>query len=241
MTQFNINMDAAVVMTNKLEKLHRSALPVAVRETLNSAAFDVKQRSLLQTTSKTFEQRKKTFFKAKSRVVKAKGFNVKTMHSTIGFIDGDKNQAVDDLEKQERGGHIKGRSFIPMDTARISNSLKKNVRKKDRISGIRGIVDARKAKGVNNRQKFVKSVFHAGKGGHVLTKWKGKQILWKVNSLKKTKGGSFKLTPLFSFQKGRAAKIKSTHFMQRSQSQSARLIPRFFNIEGKKQIKRLFS
>ena len=228
MTQFNINMDAAVVMTNKLEKLHRSALPVAVRETLNSAAFDVKQRSLLQTTSKTFEQRKKTFFKAKSRVVKAKGFNVKTMHSTIGFIDGDKNQAVDDLEKQERGGHIKGRSFIPMDTARISNSLKKNVRKKARITNIRNIDRIKKKK------DFHRVVNRVGVSGHIIYK----KTLFEI---KKINRGKIKLKPLFSFQKGRAAKIKSTHFMKRSQSQSARLIPRFFNIEGKKQIKRLFS
>jgi len=68
MPQFNINTDAAVVMTNKLEKMHRSALPVAIRRTLDSASFDVKQRSLLLNTEKTFEQRKKTFFKATSRV-----------------------------------------------------------------------------------------------------------------------------------------------------------------------------
>ena len=238
MPQFNINMDAAVVMTNRLEKLHRSALPVAIRRTLDGAAFDVKKRTLLRTTSKTFEQRKKTFFKAKSRVFKAKGFNVKTMKSTIGFIDGDE-QAVDDLEKQEKGGKIGGRSFIPLDSSRTSNSLNKNVRKKDRISGIKGIVDARKAKGVNKKQKFVKSVFHAGAGGHVLTKWEGKQILWRVNSVKRTKKGKFKLTGLFSYEKKRSAQIKATHFMERSAFDSQKMIPRIYQVEGMKQIKRL--
>ena len=237
-TAFNINTDAAVVMTNKLEKLHRSALPVAIRRTLDGAAFDVKKRTLLSTTEKTFEQRKETFFKAKSRVFKAKGFNVKTMKSTIGFIDGDE-QAVDDLEKQEKGGKIGGRSFIPLDSARTSNILSKNVRKKDRISGIKGIVDSRKAKGVNKRQKFVKSVYYAGRGGYILAEWEEKQVLWRVNSLRKTKSGSFKLTALFSFEKGRDAMVKATHFMERSATKSQKMIPRIYQVEGMKQIKRL--
>ena len=239
MAQFNINMDAAVVMTNKLEKLHRSALPVAVRETLNSAAFDVKQRSLLQTTSKTFEQRKKTFFKAKSRVVKAKGFNVKTMHSTIGFIDGDKNQAVDDLEKQERGGHIKGRSFVPLKGARKGNSNKGLVEAKFRTTKFKNVIRAGKQKGGSKGARFIKAAMKAGKGGNVIGQ---NGILFRVTKMNKSaKKFKFKAKPIYDFRKGRAAKIKSTHFMKRSQSQSARLIPRFFNIEGKKQIKRLFS
>ena len=227
MAQFNINTDAVVVMTNKLEKLHRSALPVAIRNTLNSAAFDVKQRSLLSTTSKEFEQRKKTFFKAKSKVFKAKGFNVATMHSMIGFIDGDE-QAVDDLEKQERGGSIKGRTFIPMDASRISNSLKKNVRKKDRISGIRGV------EMIKSKKSFHKIINRVGVGGHIIYK----KTLFDIKSINR---GKIKLNPLFSFQKGRAANIKATHFMERSQVQSAKLIPRFFQVEGMKQIKRLLS
>ncbi|MBL4809315.1 MAG: hypothetical protein JKY43_04565, partial [Phycisphaerales bacterium] len=44
--EFNVNTDAVVSLTNKLEKLHKSAFPVAVRGTLNSAAFDVKQKSM---------------------------------------------------------------------------------------------------------------------------------------------------------------------------------------------------
>tara|TARA_R110002167_G_scaffold110087_4_gene280357 strand:+ start:18441 stop:19124 length:684 start_codon:yes stop_codon:yes gene_type:complete len=225
MAQFNINTDAAVVMTNKLEKLHRSALPVAIRRTLDGAAFDVKQRTLLSTTAKTFENRKKTFFKSKSRVFKAKGFNVKTMKSMIGFIDGDK-QAVDDLEKQERGGSIRGRTFIPLDSARISNSLKKNVRKKNRISGIRDVERIRKKK------NFHKVVNKVGVGGHVIYK----HTLFEISRINR---GKIKLKGLFSFQKTRSARVKATHFMQRSANQSARKIPSIFNIEGKKQIKRL--
>ena len=44
----NVNTDAVVALTNKLEKLHRSAFPVAVRSTLNSAAFDMKKDTILK-------------------------------------------------------------------------------------------------------------------------------------------------------------------------------------------------
>lgn len=213
-------------MTNKLEKLHRSALPVAVRNTLNSAAFDVKQRSLLSTTKKEFEERRKNFFKANSRVRKAKGFDIRTMKSMIGFINAEKNQAVDDLEKQEKGGRIKGRSFIPMDTARISNSLKKNVRKPNRITNIRAIDRIR------SKKNFHKIVRKVGVGGHIIYK----NTLFEI---KKINRGKIKLKPLFSFQKGREANIKATHFMKRSSMESTKRIARFYNIEGKKQIKRL--
>ena len=41
--QLNINSDAVVKFTNKLEKMKKFDLPIAIRVTLNDAAFDVKQ------------------------------------------------------------------------------------------------------------------------------------------------------------------------------------------------------
>jgi len=122
--ELNINNTANVAFSNKLERLSKSALPVAVRTTLNSAAFDVKKNTMPEQVSKTFTERRKTFFKANSRVEMARGFNVESMQSKVGFINGGKNQAVRDLEAQEEGGKIGGRSFVPMDTSRISKSLK---------------------------------------------------------------------------------------------------------------------
>ena len=223
---FNINSDAAVVMTNKLEKLHRSALPVAVRQTLNRAAFDVKQITLLSTAKNTFEERRKNFFKAKSKVVKAKGFSITAMFSQVGFFGAETNQAVDDLEKQERGGKIGGRSFIPMDTARVSKSNKKSVSKKNRIRNIRAIDRIR------SKKDFHKVVHRVGSGGHIV--YKG--TLFEIKSIK---GRNIKLLPIYSFQKGREAKVKATHFMRRSTNLTVKKMPFIFEREGMKQIKRL--
>jgi len=236
----NVNNDAVVNLTNKLEKLHKSAFPVAVRTSLNSAAFDVK-KSTMPKSAKRFQNRDKKFFKSNSSVDMAKGFNTKSMASTVGFVSRrGKNQAVDDLEQQERGGTIKGRSLIAMDSARSSKSNKKKVQKKNRISTMPNVVNSRKVRGANAKQRFVKSVVKAGVGGLVLSEYRGKEILWRVRSLSRS-GGKFKLTALYSYKKGRNVSVKATHFMEKASIKSAKKLDDFYIIEGEKQIKRLMN
>ena len=102
------------------------------------------------------------------------------------------------------------------------------------------VVHARKARGKNAKERFVKSVMHAGKGGIVLSEdFKGKRILWRVNSLNKTSGGSFKLTALYSFKKKRAVKIKqATHFMERASMISGKRLEKFYMVEANRQFKK---
>lgn len=238
--ELNVNGDAVVSLTNKLEKLHKSAFPVAVRTTLNSGAFDVKQKTMPSNASLQFEERRKNFFKANSRVEKAGGFDVDNMESRVGFISrSGKNQAVEDLEQQEYGGRIKGRSYIPMDPARVSKSNKRNVRKMNRTSVMPNVVNARNVRGRSQQQRFVKAVAIAGVGGVVLSSYRGKEILWRVNSIRRKSNGSFNITPIYSYKKGRSVQIKSTHFMRKSSLQSGEKLNDFYVIEAKKQIKRL--
>jgi hypothetical protein len=234
--KLNINTDAVVIFTNKLEKIHRSALPVAVRASLNSAAFDVKKRTLLKETSESFTIRQKNFFKANSRVEQAQGFNMNTMRATIGMVEGGlkggNNYAVKDLEQQERGGTIKGKAFIPLKAARVGGSDIKVVRPQNRLSAINKVVNARKTKGVSDKQKFNFAAHQAGIGGYVLAKYKAKEILWRVNSLE----GKIKLTPLYSYKEKRSVSVKPKGFMQKASMESAQLIEKFFILEAKKQI-----
>lgn len=209
--RIDINSDALVVHTAKLERMRKYDLPLAIRGTLNSAAFDMKTKTIPISAGRNFVQRKKTFFKSKSRVKTAQGFDIKTMESVVGFVGDD--QAIDNLEQQESGGVIGGRSYIPQKPARISNSQKKAVRANARLSRIKNIVDPRKVGGANDKERFVKSVIHAGKGGHVLGEVRGKRVLWRVNSLKRTSDGKFKLTPLYSYKDGRTVNVRATRFM----------------------------
>ncbi len=236
----NVNVDEVVIYARKLEIIHRSAFPVAVRTALNSAAFDVKTRTMLQSSDNEFVNRQKNFFKANSRVDQAKGFDIDSMKSTVGFIEGGlkggSNFAVKDLVQQEHGGNIRGRNFVAMRGARVGNSDTKAVRPGNRLSGINKIVDARNSKGVNDKQKFVKSVMFAGTGGYVLANYKEKVILWRVNSLDKTESGSFKLTALYSYENNRSVSVTGTHFMEKASVKSSKRIEYFFIKEAQKQL-----
>lgn len=235
----NVNTD----FTKKLEQISRSAFPVAVRQTLNTVAFDVKKNTLQKSAELAFEKRSPNFFKANSRVEMAKGFALSSMASMVSMtssgLKGGSNYAVDDLDAQERGGTIQKKSFIPLAAARGAKNNSKPVRPMNRLSGIKKIVDAKRAKGVNDRQKFVKSVYFAGVGGYVLGDFKGKRILWRVNSLNKTGKNSFKLTPLYSYEKNRSVHVKRTGFMQNAAEMSGKNIQDYFIEAAEKQFSKL--
>lgn len=236
--QLNINTDAVVKFTNKLEKLHKSALPVAIRGALNKAAFNVKQETLLKSADKEFIKRQPNFFKANSRVEMAQGFNLSQMKATVGMVSnglkGGNNYAVKDLEQQEDGGTIKGKSFIPVSKARLGGSKSKAVRPINRLSNIKRIIDSRKSKGKTNKQKFVRAVREAGPGGYVLGN-KSKSILWRVDSLVK---GKMKITPLYSYKENRSVKVLGKDFMKKASLKSASNIEHYFIEEANRQIQK---
>jgi len=239
--KLNINTSAVVEWTNKLEKMHRSALPVAIRTTLNSAAFDVKKNTLLTIADKTFDKRRANFFKANSRVELAKGFNVNSMEAIVGMIGtGGANKAVKELEQQEKGGSIE-RSFIPLSQSRVGKSHIKSVRKQNRLSNLDQLKLARNSKAKTKAGRFYSTIQHVGVGGVFMDRnpKSGKFIVWRVNSLRRTKEGAAKLTPLYWFKPGRRVRINATHFMERASNLSAQRLPEFFIKEAQKQINRL--
>lgn len=234
--QLNVNNNEVIALTAKLEQLNRSAFPSAVRNSLNAAAFDMKKDTILKSAKDNFTQRKPTFFKSNSRVEAAKGFDIKTMSSKVGFT-GD-SQAVDDLEKQEKGGEIDGRSFLPFGSkgganpARSGNSYGKNIKPNARLKTMK-IVNPSKVSGKNDKEKFIKSVIHAGVGGFVLGNTNN--ILWRVNSIKGMRKGELKLTPLYTFKKGRDVNVKATHFMKEATEETIKKIDKLYMEQAQKQ------
>lgn len=234
MTTFSIDTDALVKFTNRLERLNNKAMPNTVRNTLNSLAFDVKKRTIIISSLSNFEKRQPNFFKVFSRVEMAKGNDIRLMQSEVGMIDpGGSNYAVKELEKQEFGGRIDHKSFIPLDQARVGKSYKKNVQKKFRVGSIKNIVHTKNAKGVNAGQKFIKSAVHAGVGGHVLS---GRGILYRVESLA---SGRRKMIPIYSVRGGRSVTVKATHFMQEAVDMTVPRIDRFFKYNAKREFDRV--
>jgi hypothetical protein len=220
-----IDNDALIAHTNTLEKISRSTMPVSARTALNSAAFYVKQKSMPSEAKKKFKERNKTFFKATSRVQMAQGFDVNKMRSIVGFVGGDKNQAVDNLEKQERGGSIGGRSFIPMKEARQGKSPLKQVKKANQLRNLKSV------KKVQSRRDFYKTVFSVGAGGVILHK----DTLFRVRRLKR---GDVNLEPLYSYRKNRSVSVKSTSFMETATIPAAKRLETYYKIEARKQLKK---
>lgn len=237
----NVNTDSVVVLTNKLEKLHRSAFPNAVRGTLNKAAFDVKQRTMPASADKEFEKRQPNFFKANSRVQMAKGWEIADMEAVIGFTEsrlkGGNNYAVRDLEQQERGGRIQGRSFIPTDSAR-GGSNSRPVRPINRLSQIGKLVNSNKTHG-DKRKAFLKAAYKAGAGGYVIGN-NEKKILWRINSIERVRGRlKIEKTPIYTFEEDRSVQVKATGFMRSASIQSGKKIEQFYFEEAKRQIQKL--
>lgn len=245
--QLNINSSAVVVMTNKLEKLHRSALPVAIREALNMAAFDVKKNTMPK-DAKVFTQRNPTFFKSTSKVQPATGFSVKTMKSIVGFMpqSGSKESggATEDLQQQEESGTIGHRSFIPLAGARSGNNYNRRVSNKMRLAVIKSrIIDAKKSKARTKAGQFFSSAWHVGAGGFVLSSWKnkhGNRLLMSIEGIKRLGGNTkVKYKPVYAVKSNRSVKIGATHFMSKASTTSANKIERAYIAAAEKQIQRL--
>jgi hypothetical protein len=246
--EFNINTDAAVRFTNTLERMHKSALPNAIRGTLNKVAFDVKKNTIERAADAKFVKRAPNFFKANSKVEMAKGWNVSGMRSIVGFtsegLSGGNNYAVKDLEQQEHGGSIDKKSFIPLTPARSNKA--KPVRPVNRLSKINNIVNSKNAKGKNKHEKFIKSVIHAGVGGYVLGNQEPAVLfrVLKISSKKlRVRGRSnttrVKLKPLYTFKKDRSVSVNKTGFMQKASLESASKLDVFFQEEAKRQFEKL--
>ena len=257
--QININTDAVVAYTNKLEKLRKSALPNAIRETLSKAALDVKQRTMPKSVKSSFTQRNKTFFKAFSRVEFAKGMDIRSMQSKVGFtktgLKGDSSQAIEDLQQQEHGGTIDGRSFIPMDGARSGKNPKRMVAPRNRIGQIDDIVKAHgnitpgKRRVRSKKQRWVRAAIMAkklhGNNAFVMGNPKNGRVTVRridsVSSSVSTKSLQIKSTPVYSFMRGRMVSVKSRGFMKRASLDTSTNMDLIFITEARKQIDRILN
>tara|TARA_R110002051_G_scaffold100614_1_gene170973 strand:+ start:1616 stop:2353 length:738 start_codon:yes stop_codon:yes gene_type:complete len=241
--KFNVDTNAVVIHTNKLEKLSKSAFPNAVRGTLNSLAFDVKKNTMPKSALR-FKKRQKNFFKSNSRVNMAKGPNLRSMKSEIGFINKAKTaeSAVEELEQQEHGGKIDEREYIPVKAARTSKNNKRMVQKRNRLGtiGIKNIVKASKMSARNQGGRFVQAVAMAGVGGFVQSKLKGKNttMVWRVNSLSRTKGGRFKLTPVYIVNESKSVKVKATHFMEKATKKTMQSADKFYIKQAEREFEK---
>lgn len=239
-TILKVNNKAVIEYTNKLEKMRKYDLPLAVRGTLNKAAFNLKQVTMPASAEATFTKRKENFFKANSRVQMANGFNINSMRSVVGFttMNAKENyKSVLELKQQEHGGVIPDRDYIPLDEARIGNSASKQVSAPNRIKKINlsAVVHAKNMPG-SRKQKFLAAAIKASKGGYV-TAGLNKQLLRKVLSIKYVDGRTVvKSKAIYSHKPNRNVKIDSTFFMKKASINTSKKLNTFYISEAQRRI-----
>lgn len=245
MPRFHVDSSNIRNHVNTLQLISRSALPVAIRQTLNDAAIDVKKVTMPE-TAKRFTQRRKTFLKANSRVEFAKGLDVNTMRSAVGFVPlnkSDKGHAVQDLEQQEDGGEIKDRSFIALPGAR-GGKWQGNVKNEYKLAAIMPtIIAANTESGRNAKAEFIAGAYKAGPGGIVIgnrVNKNGNKTAFKVIGLAGGGGnhGNVLLLPIYSVKKDRKVTPDSKFhgFMAKASMMAALKMNEFFIINAEKQI-----
>jgi len=222
-------------LTDTLKKLHRSAFPVAARETLNNLAFDVKKQSVLSTAKDKYTLRQPAFFKKFSGVEKATGFN--DLVAKVGMTD--EKQAAN-FHEQEVGGTVK-HIAIPTREARLSGSMKRKVAKQYWL--YKGKIVDRSKRGVPGRKfsrksKLVSDMMFAYRHG-LWVRHKG--VMFDVNGF--TKNGDsvkFRTIPLYSVQRGRRVSIKGVRFMRTAAEKSLKNTESFFKLAAEKQFNKYF-
>lgn len=239
----NIKLDTTDLkkFSQQLKSLSKTAMPVAVRQTLNDAAYDVKENSMPKKAGATFKKRQPNFFIANSKVVQATGLKVDLMSSEVGFfsnsLKGNNNRAVKDLEQQEKGGSIDKKDFIPETGARSGETnlglvkpnrrLRKLPRLTDKVAMTSnyGFFKGKMKRLKSKKQSFIRAAFLAKKrfGGFVLgnKNKNGNRTLSIISSI--TSNGDsveIKRTALYNVRNNRKVKVDATKFMERASYES---------------------
>ena len=231
----NVGLDELVKFTHELEKIHRSAIHEDVRQTLNSAADNMKKETMPDEYNKTFTVRNKSFLRSRSGFKLASGFEVSGMESISGIID-KSDQATQDLAIQETGGVIGGRSLIPVDTARVGKSKSKQVRRGFRLSNISAHQKVR----AGDQQGLLIAANRIGVGGELIyghTLFQVQKII-RVGSGAK-KGNTFvKMLPLYDYVEGRSVSISKRPFVKPAAIKEGKKLNQYFIEHAKKRIKK---
>lgn len=233
--QFNVNSDAIIHLTAKLERLNKYAYPAAVRATLSDGAFAMKKTNIAESARKNMTVRNKTVFKKFTGVEKATfNRNVESMRATVGFIpkDGVKGGKVPDgMEKNEVGG-VDSTGWMYSPDTRISKDKNRLVRNKSRFKKSK-ILNVSKARNIATKKSlnFIQLAYESfdqKKAFHFRTK-KG-LVLAQAKSFKDNSSGkpSIKLEFLMRSRKDFKAKAKATHFVKEGAMRTQKQMEGFY-------------
>jgi hypothetical protein len=244
---FNVNTQACVVLVNKLEQLHKSAFPLAVRGTLNAAAFDVKTRTLDESATKNFIRRSPTFFKRFSGVNRATGWNIESMKAEVGMTaeGGGTSEvaartAVANMEVQEEGGKIDtGLEYLnPSRIGGASDSLVASSKRWKKTNIVRGNFSK---KGTTKSRMIAAAFVALNEKKLQVVMINGRKFYRQVTAISKTAKGKIKIRSklIYAVRNGNQKPITATHFSREAANMTIPRIAGYFNEQAQKQIDRI--
>src|SRR6056297_1290897 len=229
MLQFTSNK--LINFSHTLSKIHKAALPNAVRFTLTDAAKDIKFKTLQKSSEQQFDVSKPSFFKKFSGYRAASGYNINNMKATAGMIKGQDSKSVAStkIAAQQTAGIVKDRSYIAAEKQRG----KKGTLKKSYLDMIK------KAPIVYDGGNYIKSAIEAKqKNKPLLVRKNGKGVLTKVKRINK-KNPIVKTEILAGYEKDRDINLKTKRpFVINAAIESGRKLDSFFIKNAERQINR---
>lgn len=241
---FDVNNDAVIALSAKLERLNKSAFPSAVRNTLNNAAFETKKNIPTVAASK-FVTRQKSFFRKMSIVEKANGFDVNSMVATAGINKAINPQLAQNLEAQEVGGTVQGRKLVPHDHSRTSKNSAKKVSSRNYINKVKAhnANKAFKAHRGTRGSKFIAAVMSTAKAGkrHMLLSSGNRGMVYEVSAVsqnRRSRKVNFKLKKLYSVRNTKTHRVAASGFMEKSGNMAAKNMNKNFKNNAEFQFKK---
>lgn len=242
---FNVNTNANIILTNKLERLNKSAFPSAVRSTLNDAAFAMKKGNILDSAKRNMTVRNPSFFRKFTGVNRAKGYDIRSMQSEVGFVNTDPNKqkgqkAIVGMEHNEVGGSDNtGAMYLPK--ARTSNSANRLVRKKSRFNKS-NIVQTGGSKSRSKKAQFIANAYVSAKQKKpaFIETSKGKFLVQVTKFDSDHKKLKIKMDFLMRSRKQNVAKAKATHFNKEAALKTQKQIEVFYQKNAEYQIAKIW-
>ena len=244
--KLDINTNANIILTAKLERLRKSALPSAIRSTLSDGAFEMKKTNILESAKKNMTVRNKTVFKKFTGVKKATGFDVGSMYSEVGFIpkEGVKGSKIGEgMEHNEVGGTDEdGFMYLPKTrTAGNKNRLVRRNRRFDK-GKLLGNIKASNIATKSKNRFIINSIesFEQKKAFNFTTK-KGR-FLVMATSVKRGVDGNTKVKLDF-LMRGRnkfKAHAKATHFNREAAIKTSKQMEVFYKKNAEYQLNKFW-
>ena len=193
--RIKIKSNDIAIMANRIDRMHKSDLPIAVRSTLNNMAFRMQKTEIAKSAERTFDYKRTNVVRNLSYATKATGFDIKRMRSISGIRELPNRQRVArGLAAQEVGGRIEGKSTPKLGARGGSPSNK--VRRANKLSS-NNTINARNKR----RNKYIATAVMAKQtGSFLIIATRSGSAVARVSRITRKKNGAINIRLRWMYQ-----------------------------------------